>query len=271
MDSKCFRRLFLIFFTSIAGLMLGCGSQNETPVVLDNYPVKSGVVNGKEFSYRIYVPGSTDNSEKPQVVLYLHGAGNRGSDNSSHLNGLGGYIQQNKDLIKFIMVMPQLPEGRFWDAEALEMANAALDATVKEYNGDTERLGVMGFSMGGNGVWSMAVMYPGKFAALVPMAARVLPTEEEMPKVAKEVAEAANDPNNFKAYAEKIGQTAVWIFHGSDDEVVSDGDAHAIQDAMRTGGNKKAKMTTVVRGGHVPLAFENKEVFQWILEQKKEN
>lgn len=258
--------LILIFFS--IGL-LGCNGKVEGPD-LDDYPVKSGVIDGKEFFYRVYIPESKDNSEKPPVVLYLHGAGNRGSDNASQLNGLDSYIRQNKALIDFILVIPQLPKDRFWDAEALEMANAAMDATVKEYDADVDRLGVMGFSIGGNGVWSMAVMYPGKFAALVPMAARVIPTNEEMPKVAKDVADIANDPNNFKLYAEKIGQTAVWIFHGSDDEVISDGEAHAIQDAMRTGGNKKANMMTVVRGGHSPLAFNNTDIIDWIMQQRKE-
>lgn len=259
--------IILSFLTAVTAIS-GCGYGGSS-VDLKNYPARSVMLDGKEFSYRVYVPKFDDNSAKLPVLLYLHGAGNRGSDNASQLNGLDGYIQANKEKIKFIMVIPQLPEGRFWDAEALQMANAALDETVKEFNADADRISVMGFSLGGHGVWSMAVMYPGKFAALVPMSARVMPTEQEMPKVAKEVAVAANDPNNFNAYAEKVGQTAVWIFHGLDDDIVPDDQANAIQDAMRSGGNKKAEMTSVVRGGHSPLGLEKAELYEWLAQQKR--
>lgn len=237
----------------------------------EKYLIRSVTVNGKEFRYRVFVPNMDIDGGKWPVVLYLHGAGNRGTDNNSQLNGLAERIESNVDKIRFIMVVPQLAPDRFWDADELKMADAALDATVKEFNGDKDKLSVMGFSLGGYGTWMMALTNPGKYAAIVPMAARVMPRDGELSKVSNEVAEMAKSPDNYKLFAEKIGNTAVWAFHGLDDEVVDDGEANQMQDALRANGNKKATLTMVLRGGHTPLGFDNPELFDWIEKQTRDS
>lgn len=257
---------------SVCSLLAGCGGvfkAEQAAYPAEKFAVRSVTVDGVEHKYRVYVPASVAGEKGLPVVLYLHGAGNRGTDNESQLNGLAERIDANADKIKFIMVIPQLPPDRFWDAEELKMADAALDATVKEHDGDRDRLSVMGFSLGGYGTWMMALTNPGKYAAIVPMGARVMPRDGELSKVSQEVADMARSPDNYKLFAKKIGNTAVWAFHGLDDEVVSDAEANQMQDALRSNGNKKATLTMVLRGGHAPLGFDNAELFDWIIAQRR--
>ena len=95
----------------------------------------------------------------------------------------------------------------------IHVAMAELDQTVKEFNGDESRLYLAGFSLGGYGVWTTAAMYPGKFAAIVPMSGRVLPRPAERKNVDPEILKLADEPDPYAAFANKIGKAPVWIFH----------------------------------------------------------
>src|SRR5437763_15813259 len=65
--------------------------------------------------------------------------------------------------------MPQCPKGKLWTEPEMEtQAFAALDRSMKEFDGDSERIYLTGISMGGYGTWDLAAKYLHRCAAYVP-------------------------------------------------------------------------------------------------------
>lgn len=203
----------------------------------------------------------------PAVMLYLHGAGNRGDDNESQLNGFAEQIEEHKDKFNFIVIIPQCPLDRFWDERMLDRANKALDDTVTEFKADRSRLYLAGFSLGGYGVWTMSALHPGKFAAVVPMSGRVLPRPNELKDISKEIAQMSGTLDPYKTFAEKIGNTPAWIFHGGDDKVVPPESSRRMFAAMKTAGNQNVRFEETQGKGHEPLAFGAPGFFEWLAAQ----
>jgi len=211
--------------------------------------------------------------EKLPVMLYLHGSDERGADNQGQLSGPAPLIQANPQNFHFIIVFPQCPAGQFWNKDMIGVAIAELDQTIKEFNADESRLYLAGFSLGGYGVWTTAAMHPGKFAAIVPMSGRLLPRPGERANVDPEILKLVDEPNPYAAFAKKIGQTPVWIFHGSNDPIVPVDNSRQMAKAFKDAGNENARYTELENTGHVSLnaAFSEPQLFEWLAKQRKTN
>jgi predicted peptidase len=237
------------------------------------FPSRSGDLDGKRYNYRLYVPADRNPAEKIPVMLYLHGSNRRGKDNRSQLEDLADVIKEYPP--PFIMVFPQCPEGTFWAGPAMQQALAALEQTVKEFNGDENRLYLAGFSMGGFGAWQAAVTYPNKFAAVVPVAGGILPlgqpSEEDKAQLSPAVRTAIEQPDIYKAYAAAIGNTPVWVFHGEKDEAVPVEGARKMVETLKAAGNPNVKYTEFENVGHgsVIKAFTEPGLYAWLAEQRK--
>ncbi|MGI8813159.1 MAG: prolyl oligopeptidase family serine peptidase [Pyrinomonadaceae bacterium] len=203
-------------------------------------------------------------------MLYLHGSDERGDDNEGQLSGPGPIILANPNNFPFIVVFPQCPAGRFWDKEMIGRSLIELDQTVQEFNGDESRLYLAGFSLGSYGVWTAAAMYPGKFAAVVPMSGRVLPRPGERKSADLEILELADSENPYRAFANKLRNTPIWIFHGANDNIVPVENSRKMSKALKEIGNENAKYSELEDTGHVSLtgAFNNPELFKWLAEQR---
>ena len=204
-------------------------------------------------------------------MLYLHGSDERGTDNEGQLSGPASSILAHPEYFNFIIVFPQAPQGRFWDAEMIRIANAELDQTVQEFGADTSRLYLSGFSLGGYGVWSAAAMSPKKFAALVPMSGRLLPRPAERASVAPEVLSLVDSQDPFVAFANALKDEPIWIFHGANDNVVPVSNSREIAKALKAAGNANVTYTELADTGHVslPAAFGSADLFKWLAAQKR--
>lgn len=221
----------------------------------------------EQIGYRVFIPKEQKAGEKLPVMLFLHGSDERGDDNDSQLSGPAPTITANPNNFKFIIVFPQCPAGRFWDKEMIERAIAELDQTVKEFDGDESRLYLAGFSLGGYGAWTTAAMYPNKFAAVVPMSGRLLPRPGERKYVAPEILELADAENPFTAFAQKLKDTPIWIFHGAKDNIVPVENSRRMAKALKEAGNENSKYTELENTGHLTLiaAIDNLELFEWLV------
>jgi predicted peptidase len=262
--------LILLLALTLTLTPTGC---KRAPVAQEPYPQDEFIsresnIGEDRFRYRVYVPLERKGDDPLPVMLYLHGAGNRGKDNETQLNGLAEVIRSNRESFSFIVVIPQCLDGRFWDAGMIARANQALNEVIVEFSGDPKRLYLAGFSLGGYGVWSMAATYPEKFAALVPMAGRVVPRPVEEKSVSPKVAELAKSSDVYRAFAEAIGKTPVWIFHGSEDRIVPVDSSRRMSRSLMDAGNLHIKYSEVAGAGHEPLAFRTTEFFSWLGEQK---
>lgn len=265
----------MIKIIAVLILSLFCLNCSDHGTSETDFPSRSVTVNGTEYRYRIYVPQKRDPNAKIPVMLYLHGSGSRGEDNQSQLGGMAPIIGENPELIPFVIVFPQCRAGKFWAGEMNVQAFAALDQTIKEFNGDESRLYLAGFSMGGNGTWQNGLVHPGKFAALVPIAGEVAPrqklSDEVLASLPPRLREATISPDPYKVFAEGIGNTPVWVFHGSEDDAVPVSESRKIVEALRNNGNQNVNYTEFENTGHliVGKALSEPKLFEWLAQQKK--
>ncbi|HEV2687781.1 MAG TPA: alpha/beta hydrolase-fold protein, partial [Bryobacteraceae bacterium] len=128
-------------------------------------------VDGVPYRYQVYVPADWSSGKKWPVILFLHGAGERGDDGLQQTQvGLGAAIRLHEDRYPAIVVMPQCRKDVWWtDAKMEAQAFAALKNAMKEFHADPDRVYLTGLSMGGYGSWSFAQKYLGKWAAVVPI------------------------------------------------------------------------------------------------------
>ncbi|MEP7214451.1 MAG: prolyl oligopeptidase family serine peptidase [Acidobacteriota bacterium] len=254
-------------------VMSGCSQAPQSEVTAfprDLFPVRQVVIGSNQLSYRVYIPRNHPLTEKLPVMLYLHGSDERGSDNERQLSGPAPTILANPGNFQFIIVFPQCPKGRFWDSEMIDLAIAELDKTVEEFDADESRLYLAGFSLGGYGTWAAASMYPDKFAAIIPMSGRLLPRPAERAHVAPAILQLADADDPYKAFAERLRTTPVWIFHGANDNIVPVDNSRQMARALKSVGNPDARYTELENTGHVSLnaAFGDPRLFEWLASQQ---
>lgn len=199
--------------------------------------------------YRLYVPEDYNPEKEYSFLLFLHGAGNRGSDNESQVSvhtGLlnriigGETITYNGTQIdaskEFIIVAPQCAKDKQWvdtpwtkvpdpsyeldnmpQSQYLTAVVELVSKMQETYNLNSSRMYVSGLSMGGFGTWDLIMRYPDLFAAAIPMG-------------------GAGDCSK----AEIIKNTPVWTFHQIHDPLVaSDGTVAMVKALTEVGAEVK--------------------------------
>ncbi|HEX4945314.1 MAG TPA: prolyl oligopeptidase family serine peptidase [Blastocatellia bacterium] len=229
--------------------------------------------------YRVYIPLGYDPAKKYPVILYLHGRGARGNDNEKQIGGahLGSVIQlfdmkYPERYRSFIAVFPQTQ--RSWFGESAEDAIKALDQTVREFNGDPQRIYLMGASAGGYGSWYLAAKYPNKFAAVVPLSgwvrtSGVQPLASVKSLMPAEMFALYSAPDPYAAFAKAIGKTPVWIFHGGQDDTIDVNESRKMAAALKAAGGA-VKYTEYPEEKHfiADRVFTDVEFWKWLMAQK---
>jgi predicted peptidase len=224
------------------------------------------------YRYRVWVPSHYTKLRKWPVVLYLHGSGERGDDNLRPLaNGLPPLLQKYQGRYRCIVVIPQCRYGHEWYGDMELQVLAALEQTIKEFNGDRDRIYLTGVSMGGAGAWYMA-RHRNKFAAVVPVCGEVTrqphdPFPSELPP---DLAAILHSIAPFASLAKAIGTTPAWAFHGAKDSVIPVTQSRDMVAALRaTGGN--VHYTEYAAGEHDiwDAAYSDSAMVRWMFKQKK--
>lgn len=199
-----------------------------------------------EISYLIYTPKdySKNGSAKP-LLLFLHGAGERGQD----LNMLKAWgppkIIENGGDMPFIVVSPQCPKGEFWNSFVLKKL---IEEVIAKYNVDESRIYLTGLSMGGYGSFDLAMAYPNLFAAVAPVCG-----------------------GGNTAMAFRMKNIPTWIFHGKVDKSVPFKRSVEMVDALKEAG-ADPKFTILDEGGHADawiFAYNEAGLWEWFLKHKK--
>ncbi len=195
-------------------------------------------------NYLVYLPQEYDQQESWPLVLFLHGAGERG-DNLDLVkrHGPPKLIEAGQHF-PFLVVSPQCPKNRWWESYELV---ALLDEVVEKYNVDEDRVYLTGLSMGGFGSWSLAAYRPERFAAVAPIC-------------------GGGEPFLTRF----LRDLPVWVFHGAKDFVIPIDRSQEMVDALKKRkGN--VKFTIYPDAGHDAWTetYDNPEFFEWMLEQKR--
>ena len=227
-------------------------------------------VDSVSYRYQVYVPASYAPSKNWPVVLFLHGGGERGRDGErqTHL-GLPARLRAMKDF-PAIVVMPQCSFGASWGDPAMEaQAFAALDAAMKEFNGDPERVYLTGLSMGGFGTWAFGYKYPERFAALVPVCGGVVPSDRYV-SAPPWHPRSINPGDPYGETASHLTEIPIWVFHGNADARVSVTESRKLTQAIKArGGNVRYTEYPGVGHNSWDRAYWEEELLPWLLSQRK--
>ncbi len=259
------RRVFLLlplWGTILAGPALA--RRHET-----GFLNRTVTVDKTEYRYQVYVPTNWSSKQKWPVILFLHGAGERGDDGLVQTEvGIGTVIRRHRDRFSCIVVLPQCRKGVWWTEPAMEaQVLKALDQTLKEFKGDPQRVYLTGLSMGGYGTWATAAKYPGKFAALVPICGGIRLPARVRNAPGMLVVDESSDP--YAGTAQKIGKTPVWVFHGEADPTVPVTESRKIVEALKAaGGNVRYNEYEGVGHNSWDKAYAEPDLFPWLLSQR---
>jgi predicted peptidase len=203
---------------------------------------------GKEANYAIFVPRSYTRGNPVPTILFLHGAGETGTDGTKQVRiGLGWYVRAHEETFPFLVVFPQ-SQKRTWqaDSEDGQRALAILAEVQKQFTTDPKRLYLTGLSMGGFGTWSMAAKYPDRWAAIVPIC-------------------GGGNPQS----AERIKEIPCWCFHGADDPTVKVEKSREMIEALKAAG-AQPRYTEFpgVKHQSWDKAYATDGLFSWLGEQK---
>lgn len=249
------RRLSMLLLLAMACGLVHAGNER--------FIQKQVVVNQTTYRYRVFIPDEWTSKREWPVVLFLHGAGERGSDNARQLSqGLPPWLEKHGKDFPAIVVIPQVPEGTYWTGPVEAAAMQALDDTIRDYHGDWRRLYLTGLSMGGYGSWQIAKDHPDMFAAAAIICGGVLHPRPESPLQVDGVPSGV-DP--YAWVAKSIGNLPVWIFHGSDDHTVPPEGSRAMHQALLQL-HREVRYTEfpgVDHGSWVP-AYDLPELWPWM-------
>lgn len=244
----------LMILPAVAALVTltssGCTSfkqQDRLPPGQHPQSFEKEIIKTVTADYLLYLPEAYTTTETSwPLILFLHGAGERGNDLSQvELHGPPKLIATEAKSFPFIIVSPQCPEDSWWSGEMqTDTLNALLDEIVARYRIDEERIYVTGLSMGGYGTWHLAACYPDRFAAIAPICG------------------GGNSDD-----VSDIAHIPTWVFHGAKDEAVPIAESERMVYALRDAGSD-VQFTVYPDAGHDSwsVTYNNPKLYEWFLE-----
>lgn len=215
---------------------------------------------GDTLPYRLIYPRNYHEGKQYPLIVFLHGSGERGSDNEAQLKQLPGIF--NTEEFPCFVLAPQCPKNDVWVSfpffpqsikatDTLTRSTRLLLTLIKELcanlNIDTSRLYLTGYSMGGEGTFDIISRVPGMFAAAIPVCA---------------VADTSK--------AVLLSQNHIWAFHGSADSVNNVIYSRLMIEALQKNGGTP-KYTEYPGVGHRcwKKAYAEPDLVPWIFSQRK--
>lgn len=200
--------------------------------------------------YLLHLPLAYDQDvgRRWPLILFLHGAEARGGDLSLIADyGLPRIVRERPDF-PFVVVSPQCPTCGWWATEVDTLAYL-VDDVVDRYRVDERRLYLTGLSMGGYGTWTLASLYPDRFAAIAPICGGI-----HAPARAVEV----------------LRDVPVWAFHGAKDRTVPVEAQQQLVDALLAAGGD-VRFTVYPEAAHDSWTetYDNPALYEWFLGHSK--
>ncbi|HSG69561.1 MAG TPA: prolyl oligopeptidase family serine peptidase [Planctomycetaceae bacterium] len=217
-----------------------------------------------DLPYRFLTPEKFGDGETYPLVIFLHGAGERGIDNKKQLvHGLKEFVTPaNRKNYPCFIIAPQAPEEKRWvevewtldehtmpetPSEPLRLTFELIGKLTKELPIDRSRIYITGLSMGGYGTWDALQRKPELFAAAVPVCG-----------------------GGDETQAGKLEQIPIWAFHGDKDTVVKPHRSVNMVEAVNKAGGE-AKLTMYEGVGHNSWnqVYADPAMMKWLFSQRK--
>ena len=202
--------------------------------------------------YWLYLPLDYEKAaaaEGAPLFLFLHGAGERGSEPKDivqvKVHGPPKLLD-NPEFQKHwpcVTVSPQCKKGFAWSPKQITLL---LDAVEKKYKIDKKRTYISGISMGGFGTWMMLQANPKRFTAAAPICGGAKPE-----------------------WAPDLVDIPIWTFHGNKDLAVPWRFSETIVDTVRKAGGRKIIFTVYEDGVHDvwTRTYDNQLLYDWMFAQ----
>ena len=252
--------LVLTAVVMMAGAVLAEGEE-----WMEGFEKKVYEKDGKKLPYRITTVGE---AETMPLLVFLHGAGERGDDNEAQLKhgmkDLVAWCEEEKQACRIFA--PQCAKSPYWanlnagykdPDEIMMQPNPSwpmalvlemIDVLVKEEGVDPKRIYVTGLSMGGYGTFDAVCRRPKFFAAAMPIC-------------------GGGEPGQ----AEKIKDVPFWVFHGAKDGVVPPEMSRSIVAAIKAAGGKpKYREYPEAQHNSWSATYSDPKVWEWLFAQKQE-
>lgn len=215
----------------------------------------------ESFGYRLLKPATIEPGKKYPLIVFLHGAGERGDDNTKQLMYFPEQMASAEWRAKYpcFLLAPQCPAEKWWagrrrgnangdnaESDQLEVVERMLTETIKDQPIDTKRVYLTGLSMGGFGSWEWGSRRPTWFAAVAPIC-------------------GGGNVETAKA----LKDTPVWAFHGDADAVVPVERSREMVEAVRTAGGspKYTEQPGVGHNSWTPAYSDPQGLVPWMFEQ----
>src|SRR5687768_2319444 len=201
--------------------------------------------------YLLFTPQGyqQDKKKKWPLMVFLHGAGERGTNLAKVAVHGPPKIAANRPDFPFVLISPQCSSGQVWEKEAVM---GLVDRAIKDYRVDPDRVYLTGLSMGGFGSWALAAAYPERFAAVAPICGGGNLIDVLLPAKGKEAA---------------LKSLPIWAFHGAKDNVVKLVESERMVDVFKRAGNNNVKLTVYPEADHDSWTetYNNEELYKWFL------
>jgi len=217
-----------------------------------------------EFRSQLLAPPAIEPGRSYPLVVFLHGAGERGRDNEKQLKYLPTWLAEPalRERHPCFLLAPQCREDERWvdiswaDKKSTPQGPpttdmlaviAALNAVIAAEPVDPGRIYLTGLSMGGYGSWDLAARQPERFAALLPICG-----------------------GGDEATAPRLAKLPIWCFHGDADKVVPVERSRTMIAAVRAAGGdpKYSELPGVGHDSWTP-AYRDPAVLDWLVSQRR--
>lgn len=237
--------IFSLFLTQCATMK---STFNEIPGQ-NPASLKKTIKKEIEIDYLIHLPKNYQKSEENfSLMIFLHGAGERGSDLEKVKMWGPPKIAEKDDNFPYILISPQCPENDWWTSlQQIENLHTLIMEIIENYNVDENRIYLTGLSMGGYGTWALACEYPNLFAAIAPICGGGQPL-----------------------LTRKITHLPVWVFHGEKDAVVPISESEKMVEALeKQGGNVTFTVFPEATHNSWSQAYNETNLLEWFLQYRK--
>jgi predicted peptidase len=213
---------------------------------------QGAVTRSVSLDYLLHLPAAYAESGDPwPVILFLHGAGERGSDLKLVKKHGIPKIAARRRSFPFIAISPQCPAGSHW-MHHFDALLGLLDDVLARHNADARRVYLTGLSMGGNGAWGLAARAPERFAAVAPICGHDLWLV------------------GLPERAGALKGMGVWAFHGARDWVVPPmWSAEACKAVTDAGGEARLTIYPLADHDSWTETYDNPELYAWFLQHRR--
>lgn len=199
---------------------------------------------GASLNYILTSPSDVKAGEKLPLIVFLHGAGERGDDvKAVQIYCVPKLFVNDNDYLglRAYTLSPQCPHNTTWIDYKRELM-ALIDNVIANNEIDPQRVSLCGISMGGFGTWEMAMTCPDRFCKIAPLCGGGM---------------------NWRAWALKM---PIRVYHGGRDDVVPLCQSEAMVNSVKAqGGNVEFTIYDDLSHNCWDRAFENTDLIEWLV------